>query len=180
MLSFKVCMQVMLLIYNLILRNLNFSLNLRKESLLFIIWPMEVLEIGLEVSYILLDSRLMKPSKTSYRRSVLLGSILHITKLCWCLRRFHSPFCIWSNISPHALLQFGSYLWGWACDQPFSLYTKRLATYTRLHWWAFYIGDIVGILPWKTHCHSFALHMLVSWLIGIMQEHLVQGKVEQR
>ena len=64
---------------------LHFSYNLkiqnyflfRKGLLLFILWPMGALEIGLEASYIQLDNRLMQLFRTSCQLSVSLGFLIY-------------------------------------------------------------------------------------------------------
>lgn len=50
-------------------------------------------------------------------------------------------FCIWmiivcvcSGVCSNPSTQFGSYFWGRASDQPFSMYTKCFTTYTWLYW----------------------------------------------
>ena len=83
-------------------------------------WLREELEIGLEASYLLLDSKLMKLFETSYQPSVSLGSVPH---LCLHSRVFEDLNHFIPSISNSTLfliaysnLQFGSYFWCWACD----------------------------------------------------------------
>lgn len=117
----------LLVILACILRNYSFSflllLQVRMIPLLYTLLLMKALGIGLGACYILPGSRLMKPSRTSYQPSVSLG--LHklfllesVVVSVWTFLPSVNAF----NFTQYSS-QFGSYLWGGACHQPFSLYS---------------------------------------------------------